>query len=417
MSSKLPPLTPRTTLRLDSKSSRGKSGSAKLRTVILEDPLTSSQSATLGSFRSSNSSHKDHCMKLLMSGYAEAYAEFFDIVDLDEDGQDFKSSDQLMVLLAGNLSACEDSLSRDDLQTAYQQRQHLAELCIQQSALANAQRHHIQAHAIAKQSKSDALLVDSLGRLANIYRKQERFVDSARACEDRLALLKGIGTFDDKDEITRASHKELAEVLQIIAALHLDDEEYGDHLDVIDRAEASAKLSGDHVLYVNILLECAKAREARGLFTDAIEHYNKYLGKRKEMKSALDGKGQAIACLGLANCYEKEGDIDVAMQYLRQLVSLCDKTGQKEIACYTCSNLGNLLAERGNLDESTQYFEKAMSLAREQDNLTLLNEIQVKAGIARAYTVHPRIVKKLASNTKEDVKQLVDWSLARKMIA
>ena len=64
------------------------------------------------------------------------------------------------------------------------------------------------------------------------------------------------------------------------------------------------------------------------------------------MKGVPDGTGQAEACLGLAHCHEKEGDADIAIQYLEQLVTLSEKTGQLKIACDTCSTLGNLLAEK-----------------------------------------------------------------------
>eukprot|EP00043_Microstomoeca_roanoka_P019176 m.212728 g.212728 ORF g.212728 m.212728 type:complete len:413 (-) comp16949_c0_seq2:3509-4747(-) len=402
-SARLPPV------QLKGRRSAG-SRTQQLRTVVVDE--ASSKLASLGSFKRTSSTHKDHALHLLVAGYPLSYVEFFELTDGAFDDQQLREDDQLMLLLRSNLATIEELLRVNNYTEAFAKRSHLAKIFKEHGAVKHAQHHLEQAETVAVKSHNINLMVDARRELGALLEQQDDLEAAVRCYKNQLDDLEGASLSESNEQLVTA-WRDLART-QLNLAKQQAQHSPSTALATISNAERFAVKGDDQTQLISIFLEAGSIHEQCQHIQQAIDYYNKFLTKMRAANMPSDGADQGRACLGLARCYDEQGDLALAREYLQNLSVLCDKTGQTALATETATRLGTLVARQGDFKTAEEWFSKAMSLARQLNDITLLSEIQVKAGISQSHCILPDVFKHLMSNTKEDLLKLLDWSFTRR---
>lgn len=92
-------------------------------------------------------------------------------------------------------------------------------------------------------------------------------------------------------------------------------------------------------------------------YEKAVEAFNIVLEKMKEEKGALEGHEDAARALsGIGETYIKSGELDKAVGYLQQALSIFP---EDETLAF---NIGEILFKKGEADKGIEFFEKAIKI-------------------------------------------------------
>lgn len=122
--------------------------------------------------RKTSSSHKGHSLTLLVSGYPNAFLEFFELTEGGASDSQIINDEQLMTLLRSNLASCEDYTREGHLNDAFSSRTHLAKIFREHGAISHAKHHLMKAEAIAMQSNSIRLKIEAWRELGVLFEQE-----------------------------------------------------------------------------------------------------------------------------------------------------------------------------------------------------------------------------------------------------
>eukprot|EP00042_Codosiga_hollandica_P043156 m.405393 g.405393 ORF g.405393 m.405393 type:complete len:270 (+) comp56489_c0_seq8:779-1588(+) len=145
------------------------------------------------------------------------------------------------------------------------------------------------------------------------------------------------------------------------------------------------------------------AYEHAGNPETAIEHLERF------MDLSSDQLQKSQACLSLAMCLQKKGDLDSAIQYLQQLSQMQGSPQFLDLAASACSRLGSIYFKQNSVMDALQFFEKAFNLYRESGNTAALNQASVQFGMARGSLLTTRISSLVSDNQLGSLLQLIQF--------
>ena len=119
--------------------------------------------------RKTTTQHKDHCLHLLVSGYPQAYVEFFELTDGTLGDKPLRDDDELMLLLRSNLATCEDLVRENHMAEAVSKRNHLARIFRERGMLEHAKHHLVRAEQLATQSQNTTLIAQARRELGILF--------------------------------------------------------------------------------------------------------------------------------------------------------------------------------------------------------------------------------------------------------
>eukprot|EP00049_Salpingoeca_infusionum_P004232 m.75972 g.75972 ORF g.75972 m.75972 type:complete len:531 (+) comp12471_c0_seq1:251-1843(+) len=426
MTTKLPPIAPRATLRTTGPKGRGGRTGLLTRTGLGVGTIAGLDHTRSGvTAIPKQNPHKDECLQLLVSGQINAFVEFFSLTtDAPASSPLGQGQDpSLLKLLRSNLAQCDDAMREQRFADAASIRSHMSDIFMQHNDPNNAIDQLKQGVEAAALSKSVATQCQALGRLSTLIETQGNVEAALRYTEVAVQLIEA--NPGQSASITLKNAHGTMNVFQIAARQYLmrAQKEVGTQqgLDATVKARHYCQAcqsddQSDNVglaeLTLDVLLWAAKANENIGNLDEAVKLYDEYL-TALNASGTHDGSGQSQACLGLARCHEQLGDTVLAQTYLEQLVALCAKVGDDRCAAETCSRLGVLISRQGDTDVSQSWFEKALEHAQSLHDTSFLARIQVRAGMALAASLLPKVQRCLTRNTRADLLEFVEFRSTR----
>eukprot|EP01105_Mastigella_eilhardi_P007905 TRINITY_DN1960_c1_g1_i1.p1 TRINITY_DN1960_c1_g1~~TRINITY_DN1960_c1_g1_i1.p1 ORF type:complete len:594 (+),score=202.69 TRINITY_DN1960_c1_g1_i1:126-1784(+) len=127
----------------------------------------------------------------------------------------------------------------------------------------------------------------------------------------------------------------------------------------------------------------------------SIEHLERYLQVSKENKDEL---GEAAACSALAVAHQLTNDTRRAIKYLTDNLALAQRTNQLENQARACCSLGVIYNRTGDYARAAASFEQYFGLARQMQDMSMLEHSRVCLGVARGNLRALSFLGALASN-------------------
>lgn len=131
------------------------------------------------------------------------------------------------------------------------------------------------------------------------------------------------------------------------------------------------------------LLEIAALFESQGWFQDALECYQEVLGY-----SDSAGQGQADISASLARLYLRLHQLDLALKYYKQALSIGRRLGDPSTEALSLAGIAAVSAQEGNFKDSATYLSRATKIApvggsesRRAETLRLIGRAYERQGL------------------------------------
>jgi CHAT domain-containing protein/Flp pilus assembly protein TadD len=104
----------------------------------------------------------------------------------------------------------------------------------------------------------------------------------------------------------------------------------------------------------------------------AIAEYNQ---ASQVFRAEADNVAESAVLNNLGLIYMKQGDFDLALDYFKRVLKLCEGNDEALVSGYTMQNMGVLYARRGDPVKALQHYEKALAFSRQH------KDERLKAGV------------------------------------
>ena len=351
------------------------------------------------------------CLDMLVQGQVEAFIELFDLTQADHDKTNLAKDKDAMRTLKRNLAVAEVALRDGDYATAYAARRRQAEDFASKGQTRNAALQREAALEVASGANEPALVADALLSRGLLQEKSgdhagaRASFEACHALATEHALEGGLAPAIIGAHLAGACYAQAAEI----------EAETGDTHAAFDIFTHAIKLA-ESVNYVDLIrrlhYRLGRLCEAHGEAEAGVAHLEAYVSGKGHLED--EETGQAQACLGLARCYDRLGDLDTAVKYLEKMAGMI-KTMPKpstDLVIEMCERLGALLRRQDKHEQATQWFERAYDAAKSTDggnDVSAMRRLQALVGISRASLLGNRFLGLVQSNTTASVGALLRW--------
>eukprot|EP00038_Savillea_parva_P002900 m.118864 g.118864 ORF g.118864 m.118864 type:complete len:501 (-) comp10995_c0_seq2:1304-2806(-) len=363
-----------------------------------------------------NSPRQNACLESLASGHVETFINMFKITEGDTEGATIADSTDMLSSLKDGLIGAENATRKGDLEAVYMAYKRLADYFEDSEQLLTSKDFRLKAQDAAKDLGHRAWIVDGYSLLGRLEDKLDRRRDAVQCYQAAFDTACASSSAADGDVDTRLPASHL-----VRARTHLADEllESGDADTALSELTSALSLATEFSLG-DLAKECCyrlgRACESLGDPHAGIGHLEKYVNS-----PAVDQVGKNYACNVLARCYEQIGGdaaIDTAIQYLRSLIPAAVAAApahedQLTLAMHAAAMLGRLYGDQGRHGEAIERYTEAYNLAKQVNDLEMIQTQQVALGMARANAMMGYVARGYAHNTPRDLDVMLRWGSLR----
>lgn len=344
-----------------------------------------------------NTAQHNICVEILMGGHVEAFIEIFGVTSSNLDGD----SREDLRIMENNLTQAEIASREGDYETVFMSYKRIGDHFEESNQLKRSRHFRLKAqHAAEALGNLDrlALAHNGLGLI------EEKLGDTemAVACFEDMYN----ASMKHNADISVACHnlirtktrlaEEREETKDLESALtHLKSAlEYAQKLDNPDHSSLCFYRLG-------------RMSELLGDADSAIQYLESY------MSLSPTPKGRNLACMVLARCYERRGDLQTVIVYLEKLVTSSEELDQHSVTTDSAAKLGSIHGQIGNHADSIQWYTKAYSTSRKLNDPARVLELRIALGQVRAGAMQQGFVKCLVQNSASDVNAVLRWKSYR----
>lgn len=327
-------------------------------------------------------------LEILVSGYIEAYIEFFNIT---EHKPEWNDDNDILHVLQLNLARAEESRRKNDFLLACNSYNQLAAFFESAGDKETAAMFY------------EYCLKSIIATPSNFGKKAEIYAQIGLLAEHRGDLTGSRNAFLKMYDIS-SQNGVTGQFGQPSACRHLVRVTTG----IVDKLEAAgswahsvellqhnlqlATESKTADLLPNIDFRLGCAYEKTNDFSSAVQHLERFVD------SPADEISRAKACTSLSRCYEQLGDVDAAIQFLLQLVTSGVASGQLAIATSASTSLGSIYTKKGDYPTALVHLKQAFELQVSIGGLKAIAESRVRYGIAQARVNASKFTEAICSN-------------------
>ena len=184
--------------------------------------------------------------------------------------------------------------------------------------------------------------------LANIYRKQNIYVEAMELYETAINIAKEMG---EKENEAYANN--------ILGTLSYDLGNYDKAKEYLEKALAIRIQIGDEVGEASSFGNLGTVFQSLGQYDKAKEYLEKALAIRIQIG---DKKGEASSYGNLGTVFQSLGQYDKAKEYLEKALAIRIEIGDREGEAADYGNLGTVFQSLGQYDKAKEYHEKALAI-------------------------------------------------------
>lgn len=142
------------------------------------------------------------------------------------------------------------------------------------------------------------------------------------------------------------------------------------------------------------------------MLDSAIDHFNQ---ANKIYQGLKDKQGQSAAVLALATSYKYLKRTKEAIEYFKILHGLANQTNNAQDKAMSCLTMGKILWESGEKEEALVWFEKNFEISLELDDIAVIEDSRISLGVSRANYRMQRF-EELVRN-KAQLGELLNWKI------
>uniref|UniRef100_A0A8C5LV45 Tetratricopeptide repeat protein 29 n=1 Tax=Leptobrachium leishanense TaxID=445787 RepID=A0A8C5LV45_9ANUR len=171
-----------------------------------------------------------------------------------------------------------------------------------------------------------------------------------------------------------------------------------------------ARGGGDKKLEGEAAYRLGLAHISSGNPQTAISSLNTYM----EISKVLgDNVGLGKAYEAMAKALESQGKIVESIQYLENFVEVAKSSNLNRSLTETCICLGDIYNTRGNYEKACKYFSEAYETAIPLGEITLIEEVKVYYGIAKAHSMMLPVSRLIEAADYVSMERLHAWKKSR----
>ncbi|XP_052353985.1 tetratricopeptide repeat protein 29 isoform X2 [Oncorhynchus keta] len=255
---------------------------------------------------------------------------------------------------------------------------------------------------------------EALANMGQVYMEQGQ-LDSAREQYECFYHLTAGRAW--RSEGGRSLHCQACEglwrVYTQLADRPLQANDYRAAIDTLSKAFQMAKEAGDHRIEGEAAYRVGLAYQCVGDQVTAKRFLNMYM----EMSTALgDAGGLGKAYKAIAKSLESEGKLSETVQYLEKFAEVSQGNNQYHNLEEACMCLGVIFNSRGQYERGCTYFERGYEIARDLEEVPLLQRAQVFVGSARAYSMIRKYSRSIETASHSDLLLLTGWKESRQNV-
>ncbi|XP_031647473.1 tetratricopeptide repeat protein 29 isoform X1 [Oncorhynchus kisutch] len=255
---------------------------------------------------------------------------------------------------------------------------------------------------------------EALANMGQVYMEQGQ-LDSAREQYECFYQLTAGRAW--RSEGGRSLHCQACEglwrVYTQLAERPLQANDYRAAIDTLSKAFQMAKEAGDHRIEGEAAYRVGLAYQCVGDQVTAKRFLNMYM----EMSTALgDAGGLGKAYKAIAKSLESEGKLSETVQYLEKFAEVSQGNNQYHNLEEACMCLGVIFNSRGQYERGCTYFERGYEIARDLEEVPLLQRAQVFVGSARAYSMIRKYSRSVETASHSDLLLLTAWKESRQNV-
>ncbi|XP_028973645.2 tetratricopeptide repeat protein 29 isoform X2 [Esox lucius] len=267
-----------------------------------------------------------------------------------------------------------------------------------QASLASAQRVKMDG------GRKEAEASSNMGR---VY-MEEGQLDSAREIYERFYKLTAGQSWRDDGGVclhTQACQS-LCGVYTQLANLLLQADDHRPAIQTLNKAFQRAKEAGDRRVEGEVAYRLGLAYQCVGDQVTAKCFLNMYL----EISTLLgDADRLGKAYKAIAKSLECEGKLNETLQYLEKFAEVSQSNNQHHHLEEACMCLGVIFTSRGQYDRGCAYFERAYEIARDLDEVPLVQRAQVCVGSAKAHSLIRKFSHHIETASHSNLRLLTAW--------
>lgn len=335
------------------------------------------------------SPRRQTCVDVLMGGHVEAFVELFMVTSNSLDSNDLSHSEAELSVLKSNLITAETAARVSDYDTVYMSYKRIADHFDEVNQLKTSRQFRNTAQAAAVRTGNHSNIA-AAHHARGLVEEKLGDIEMAVACYQDMAKE---CTNAGADQTTACSC-----IIRSKTCLAEAAESSGD-------MDASLKHLRDAYgftrnvdlpeLASQCLFRIGRACELLGDADAAIESLEKYMTG----SHPATPMGRNQACAVLARCYERRGDLETAIEYLKKLVETSVQQDQIDITIDSAAKLGELYSSRGDYGESIRWYTKAYEVAVRLKQPMRSLALRIALGKARAMALRPGYIDRLEQNS------------------
>lgn len=356
------------------------------------------------------------CVEMLVSGYPEAFAEFFETVngmsvedksDEDEElaetsgkGNDLFSTEVLSILQQ-NFVSIEVARRADNLEQVFRSYSKIAMYFLGIGYPQHSITFFHRCVEVAEEDENEGGLMHCHFQLGVCYTQLDDMPKAIDHHEKHLQLSIKMDNVSEEekgyDHIIAVYKKRVKDLKQV--------QDWEGAIEVLNKCIAQAQNSANVVAEGEADYELGNCYIKLGDLDMALEYYTAY---HDICVTCEDKVGEGKACCALAATYQDIGDIDSAMGHLESFLEL-SKSGDTTSQAQACCSLGIIHFEQKKYDRAVSYFEKFFESARSLNNSKLLDAARLNLGIARGRAK----MESYFDTVNADFGRLLQWKNTR----
>ncbi len=259
----------------------------------------------------------------------------------------------------------------------------------------------------AKKIEKCIEVVDTFLNMANILVFLNKFKESMNLLKDSSEILQNLTKISEKDRKQRmgliyyykgANFHYLQEPMKALEIME-------DAIDLLEKWGSQASLAQAYAFYGSM-----QKRNAE--YTKALFIISKSQKICENEESSQYNRPKLMNLIGITGIYYQKGELQLALEYAKKLVSLARKYNNLYFTCWGLNLLGSIYGELGEKDKAIKSYKEALSIAENIEGLSDL--VSILSNFLEVYIIMGDITA--AKQIFQKIEQLRDKEKDNKWI-
>jgi tetratricopeptide (TPR) repeat protein len=359
------------------------------------------------------------CSEMLEKGFHKSFSELFNLVQQQRREHEragpaailleplIHSDHAKLEYLRVQLTAAEDAERTGNLEGVYVALKSLAQYFDRNQGMWLSFHFHQRSLEVAQRIKGDNQRAEGEGQ-CSVGLAMEKRGDLQRAAGNFEAYRRLAGKWkwcsESGDSVFEIACEHLRRVYTSMAK-QIEAESPQEAIALLKKAHEMTRDSRNSSQEGLACYRLGQAHQVSGDLDTAIQYYRKYLEWSKYHKHHT-GAGNAYEAL--AKCYEKKGDLGMAVKQLELYVEVADGAGPQSMA-RACSAIGTMYNTLGDYGKAVDFFGRCYELCSELDDPAALHEARAQYGIARGHQMFDSYATAVCTSLSGDLERLIMW--------